>query len=163
MKYTDILIDLRKILRSINLENKKIEKKYGVSTPQIIVLNYLNEQDDYQSTSTHIKKLLNLNASTVTGIISRLVSKGLIARVPSQKDKRVVNICITMNGMDLLKSLPTVLHEKLAEKLEKLNEDQQIEIKNALELLIKLMGVESIDASPVLSSKVNLNEDKFHH
>ena len=50
MKYTDILIDLRKILRSINLENKKVEKKYSVSTPQIIVLNYLNEQENYQST-----------------------------------------------------------------------------------------------------------------
>ncbi len=160
MKYTDILIDLRKILRSINLENKKVEKKYGVSTPQIIVLNYLNEQDNYQSTSTQIKKLLNLNASTVTGIISRLVKKGLIARVPSQKDRRVVNICITMKGMDLIKSLPTVLHEKLAEKLENLSEEQQLEIKNALEILTKLMGVEDVDASPVLSTRIDLDEEK---
>ena len=102
MEYTDIIISLRKVIRSINLENKKIEKKYGVSTPQILILNFLKEKEDCQSTATELKKFLNLNASTVTGIISRLESKRLIARIPNNKDKRVVKISLTIEGIKIV-------------------------------------------------------------
>lgn len=156
MDYAKLLIDLRKIFRSINLENKKVEKKYGVSTPQILVLNFLNEQESFQSTSKQIKGLLNLNASTVTGIISRLEKKGFVARIPSKTDRRVVKITLTMAGIDLIKSLPRVLHEKLEDKLESLNDAQVEEIQKSINILVNLLNAEDVEASPVLTIKENL-------
>lgn len=156
MDYAKLLIDLRKIFRSINLENKKVEKKYGVSTPQILVLNFLNEQESFQSTSKEIKGLLNLNASTVTGIISRLEKKGFVARIPSKTDRRVVKITLTMVGIDLIKSLPRVLHEKLEDKLESLNDAQVEEIQKSINILVNLLNAEDVEASPVLTIKENL-------
>lgn len=158
MVYTDILISLRKVLRSINLENKKIEKNYGVSTPQILILNYLKEKSEYQSTATELKKYLNLNASTVTGIISRLESKRLVAKVPNPNDKRVTKITLTVEGVNLLKKLPPALHERFSKQLEKLDKNELEKIKESINMLVKLMGAEDIDASPVLSTKENLSD-----
>ncbi|MDC1370364.1 MarR family transcriptional regulator [Flavobacteriales bacterium] len=159
MEYTDIIISLRKVIRSINLENKKIEKKYGVSTPQILILNFLKEKEDCQSTATELKKFLNLNASTVTGIISRLESKRLIARIPNNKDKRVVKISLTIEGIGLINKIPVVLHEKFAERLKKLDPKSIVAIQKSIEILVSLLDAEDIDASPVLSSIENLSDE----
>ena len=33
-KYADLMISIRKIVRAVNLESKRIEKNYGLSIPQ---------------------------------------------------------------------------------------------------------------------------------
>ncbi len=38
MDYKEILIQIRRIVRSINLESKKIQKDFSVSIPQILCL-----------------------------------------------------------------------------------------------------------------------------
>ena len=43
MKHNEILSDLRRIIRAVNLEGKRVEKEYGVSIPQYLCLNHLHE------------------------------------------------------------------------------------------------------------------------
>ena len=112
LKYTEILIKLRKIIRSINLESKKIEKEFGVSIPQLLVLQYLSEQEGYRAYAKDIKNYINLNASTVSGIISRLELKGYAARLPQPDDKRAHYVTLTAKGAELLEKSPTTLQEK---------------------------------------------------
>ena len=153
MDYTGILIKIRKIVRSINLESKKIQKEYGISIPQILCLNYLHQCENFQSTHNLIKEYLNLNSSTVTGIVNRLEKKGLIARLPKFGDKRVTNIALTSAGDRLLEQLPPLLHERLSNKLEKHSSEQIAEIDNALNLLIQLFEIEELDASPMITGE----------
>ncbi|MFB0939010.1 MAG: MarR family transcriptional regulator, partial [Urechidicola sp.] len=117
MKYIEILIKLRKIIRSINLESKKIEKELGISIPQLLVLQYLSDQNDYRAFAKDIKEYINLNASTVSGIISRLESKSLVAKLPKPNDKRATYIILTAKGADLLYKYPPTLQEKLSKRL----------------------------------------------
>ncbi|MCI4669489.1 MAG: hypothetical protein MRZ79_15250 [Bacteroidia bacterium] len=70
VKYTDILVSIRQIIRSINLESKRIEKEHGIIIPQLLCLNYLNEKESFQAAQKEIKEFLQLNANTVTGIIN---------------------------------------------------------------------------------------------
>ncbi|MEJ2595055.1 MAG: MarR family transcriptional regulator [bacterium] len=115
--HTDILIMIRKIVRSINLESKKIQKDFGISIPQLLCLNYLGQQENYQGTHKELTVYLNLNSSTVTGIINRLEKKGLVARLPKKDDKRVTYISLTSAGFKLLGETPDLLHQKLLKKL----------------------------------------------
>ena len=94
MKTTEILIKIRKIVRSIDIESKKIQKEYGVSIPQVLCLSFLHESSNYQSTQGEIRKFLNLNPSTVSGIINRLEKKGYLARLPKSGDKRVTSMLL---------------------------------------------------------------------
>lgn len=166
METTDILIKIRQIVRSINLESKKIQKEYGVSIPQILCLNFLHESTNYQATQGEIKKFLNLNSSTVSGIINRLEKKGYLARLPKSGDKRVVNIALTSMGDKLLNEIPSLLHEQLTEKLNKLNPDKVLQIEEGLEILVNLLNIQEIEASPLITIEDNIedsiNEDTAH-
>ena len=94
-KYSEVMISVRKIVRAINLESKRIEKNLGISIPQLLTLKHLNEQSDYKSTMRRLKDFLSLNASTATGIVARLEAKGYIARLPDPNDKRSTPIVLT--------------------------------------------------------------------
>ena len=95
MKYLDIIVKLRKIIRSINLESKRIEKQFGVSIPQLMSLQYLSEQEDYKATASQLKAYLKLNASTMSSIVSRLEQKSLVARLRNPQDRRATFITLT--------------------------------------------------------------------
>ncbi|MDD4144550.1 MAG: MarR family transcriptional regulator [Prolixibacteraceae bacterium] len=148
MDTTEILIKIRKIVRSINIESKKIQKEYGVSIPQVLCLNYLKNSDNYQATQGELRKFLNLNSSTISGIINRLEIKGLVARLPRQGDKRIVNIALTSKGDLLLQQIPSLLQVKLSERLDKLDNKIVIQIFESLEFLVNLLDINDIEAFP---------------
>ncbi len=146
MDTTEILIKIRKIVRSINIESKKIQKEQGVSIPQVLCLHYLKNSDNYMASQGEIKKFLNLNSSTVSGIVDRLEIKGLVARLPRKGDKRVVNISLTSRGDNMLQKIPPLLQFRLAEKLDKLDDRTVIQIFESLELLVNLLDINDIEA-----------------
>jgi DNA-binding MarR family transcriptional regulator len=148
---TDILIKIRKIVRSINLESKKILKDHGVSIPQVLCLNFLNNLPDFRATQKEICGYMNLNPSTVTGIINRLEIKGYIARLPKTEDKRRTYIVLTSKSSSLLSKIPPLMHERLSENLKTLSPKDAETINDALDLLIDYLDIENIDASPVIT------------
>jgi DNA-binding MarR family transcriptional regulator len=158
MDYTEILIKIRRIIRSMNLESKKIQKEHGVSIPQVLCLNYLNNCTDYQSTHKEIRNYLNLNSSTVTGIIDRLEKKGLVARLPKKEDKRTTYIALTSIGAKLLDKIPALLHERLSVKLEKLPENKIDELNQSLDMLIHYLDITDIEASPMITIEDDLGK-----
>ncbi len=152
MDTTDIIMQIRRIVRSINLESKKIDKKYGVSIPQVLCLQFLHNAKHYQATQGEIRRFLNLNASTTTGIIGRLEAKGLIARLPKSGDKRVVTIALTAKGDQLMNQMPALLHEKLEEKLGNLNDETILTLQQSLKLLVQTLGIDKLEAFPLYSN-----------
>lgn len=159
MNYTDILIDIRKIVRSINLESKKIQKDFGISITQLLCLNYLSQQEDYQGTHKELTVYLNLNSSTVTGIINRLQQKGYVARLPKKGDRRVTYVSLTSQGYKVLEATPDLLHDKLAVKLSKLPNEELIRIRGSLHKLVEAMGLENVDASSLMGVEEAVAEE----
>lgn len=160
MTYLEILVKLRKIIRSINLESKKIEKDHGISIPQLLCLQYLSEQEDYQSIASQIKKYLMLNPSTVSGIVSRLENKGLVAKLPNPEDRRAAFITLTAKGAEVLEKSPTTLQEKLTGRLATLSENEIGELEKNIDLLVHLMEAEEIEAWPMITNREIDDEGK---
>jgi len=151
MQYLEILVKLRKIIRSINLESKKIQKDFGISIPQLLVLQFLSGQEDYKATGKEIKTYINLNASTVSGIVQRLEDKGLVARLSNPADKRAMFVTLTAKGAELLKTSPTTLQEKMSKRLQNLSGKQIEELNSSIEILTRLLDAEDVDASPLIT------------
>ncbi len=158
MDTTDILIKIRKIVRSVDIESKKIQKEYGVSIPQVLCLSYLQNSQNFQSTQGEIRKFLNLNSSTVSGIINRLEKKGFLARLPKGSDKRVVSIALTSAGDKLLSTIPSLLHEQLSERLKKLDDKEIRKVEESLDTLVTLLDIEQVDASPLITLESDLED-----
>ena len=159
MDNTNIIVKIRQIVRSVNLESKKIQKEYGVSIPQILCLSYLEGSDNYQATHKEITKYLNLNSSTASGIIYRLERKGFVARLPKGNDKRLSFIVLTMKGQELLSRVPPLMQDKISIKMEKLSTEKKEEIHNALDTLVRLLDIQDVDASPFLTIQDDLSKD----
>ena len=151
MDADSIIISIRKILRSVNLESKRIQKEHGLSIPQLLVLTYLNNQPEFKATHKEVTKYLNLNSSTITGIISRLEKKDYIIRKVNPDDRRVSYIALTALGQKLLQSTPKLMHERLAHKLKEADPSKVQELEKAFNLVIEFMGIEDVEASPLIT------------
>ena len=158
MNYTEILISIRQIVRSVNLESKRLQKEYGISIPQLLCLSYLNQRENYQASHKEIKDFLQLNASTVTGIISRLEKNGLVARLPKQHDKRVGLIIITAKGADLIKKTPEPLHEQLSIKLKQLSPEKLKKLQESFDIITDFLDIEQVDASPIITAGTDIRD-----
>lgn len=151
MKYSEILIHIRKIVRSLNLESKRIQKEFGISIPQLLCLEYLSQCSQFKATHKEVANYLNLNSSTVTGIISRLEKKNLVARLPKSGDKRVTYISLTSAGFKLLEKSPNLMHQKLEKKLPGLPDEVLKNIDQSLQVLVECLGIDQTDASPLFT------------
>lgn len=152
MKNEVIFTDIRKIVRALNLESKRIQREHGISIPQLLCLNLLKKRPAYKATQGELAKALNLNPSTTSGIIDRLVQKNLVAKGSSAEDKRVSIITLTALGADLLNNTPMLFHHKLESRLADLPEADLEALSTALKKLVSLLGIESVEASPIFTS-----------
>lgn len=158
MEYKEIIIKIRRIVRSINLESKKMQKDHGVSIPQILCLEYLKNSPNYQATQKSIRDHINLNSSTVSGIISRLENKGMLARLPKIGDRRTTVIALTSMGDKLLSSTPDLLQQRLSVKLKKVPDKDLQAISASLEMLVNMLEIEDLEASPLLTAEDIIKE-----
>ncbi len=153
MDSIEIIVSIRKIVRSLNLESKGIQKEFGLSITQLLCLGHLEKCPNYQSTHKELMDLLSLNSSTVTGIINRLQKRGYVVRLPKAGDKRVTFIVLTASGIKLLEETPNILHDRLARKLDSLSGEDKHMVKRALEIIISAMQITQIEASPLLTTE----------
>lgn len=141
MDYTDIIIPLRQLSRRMHLDSKRIQKTCGLSIPQLLTLTYLSRCEAFQGTQRDIRNYLHLNSSTMTGIVSRLVDKALIAKLPATDDKRATRLCLTAKGMEKLENTPSFFQERLTKNLAKLSEEKIKTIQTGLTLLLDVLAI----------------------
>ncbi|MEJ2142240.1 MAG: MarR family transcriptional regulator [Gammaproteobacteria bacterium] len=143
-----VLIELRKIIRAIDLHSKQIQKVSGVTGPQLLVLHAINKSKEI--TTGHIAREVNLSQATVTSILDRLEAKEYVQRIRSTTDKRKVYVSLTIKGQGLIDSAPPLLQDKLISNFTNLSAGEQQQILDSLQQLSTMMGADEIDASPVI-------------
>lgn len=79
---------------------------HGITPPQWAVLAQLTEQDGQSLSGLGAKALFD--GPTMTGIVDRLESSGLVQRRRDSLDRRVINLYLTERGKDLMKELPPI-------------------------------------------------------
>ena len=143
-----ILSALRRVIRSVDIYSKKLNTELGLTTPQLLCLHALAKSESM--TLTDLAKEVNLGVSTVNGIIDRLEIKQFLTRNRSSEDRRKVGLAITSSGKVIVLKAPSLLQDKLATSLSELSDSEQLAITASLELVVRLMEVERVDASPNL-------------
>lgn len=78
----------------------------GLTYPQYLVMTLLWRQDE--RTVKDIGEALSLEYNTLTPLIKRLETMGLVSRTRDSADQRVVNVALTARGRELQKEANTV-------------------------------------------------------
>jgi DNA-binding MarR family transcriptional regulator len=145
-----ILQALRRIIRAVDIHSHKLTTRYKITGPQLGCLLAIKESGPV--TSAKLAQKVFLNPSTIVGIIDRLEEKKLVQRSRDSKDRRLIHICITAAGEELIAAAPSLLQDTLVDALVELPEAEQISITLTLEKLVDLMEASHISAAPVLET-----------
>lgn len=146
-----VLIALRRIMRAVDLYSKNLEKNYGLTSPQLIVLREINGSNGAPIGA--LAKMANLSNATLTGIVDRLEKRNLVERTRSSNDRRQVFVKVTSSGKDILKNAPPLLQDRFIKEFRNLNHGEQQLILKSLEKVASMMDAEQIDVAPMLSGQ----------
>lgn len=147
-KYDELLISLRKVIRAIDLYSKKLSKEAGLTSPQLLILRAIENEDGVLAKK--VADQVNLSTATVTSILDRLESRQLISRERSTVDRRKVLLHLTKQGYEAVNQSPKPLQEHFIKRFEKLDEWEQSMMIANMQRIAAMMDAENLDAAPVL-------------
>jgi len=146
----DVLIALRRIIQSVDLHSKHLEKEFGLTGPQLTVLRTISTSGELSA--SQLSKAISLSQATVTGILDRLERRGLISRRRSLSDRRCVMVEISAQGEHLLKTAPPLMQESFTRQFLELQTWEQHMILSSLQRLVAMMDAKRLKAAPLLAT-----------
>ena len=153
-----ILRAIRRIIRRTSEHSRNVGKRSGVSVPQMLCLKSIADfPADTEVTVVMVANAVQLSAPTVSRILDRLETCGLILRERRSNDRRKVCLSLTEAGQQKLDDLPTPLHEQFLERLNRLDPAERLGLLKALERIVELMDAEGLDASPMLTPELDVS------
>jgi DNA-binding MarR family transcriptional regulator len=144
----DILISLRKITQAVDLHSKNLKKEFGLTVPQLVVLQEVSQHQKI-SMST-LAKSVNLSQATITDIVNRLIANGYLTKARSDRDKRRAMISPSKKCFEILEKAPPHLHDTFTRKFANLEHWEQLLLLSVIKRIVSLMAAEKIDADPIL-------------
>jgi len=145
-----VLVALRRIIRATDLHSRKLGKKTGLTTPQLVIIQAVGDLKD--PTVSDIAKAVSLSLATVTTILNRLERNGIVNRARSSVDRRRVIVTLTEEGQSLKSSAPKPLQDSFVDRFSRLESWEQHLIVASLERVAAMMDAEDLDAAPLLAS-----------
>jgi DNA-binding MarR family transcriptional regulator len=146
----NVLIAIRKIIQSIDLNSKSLIKRVGLTGPQLTILHEVINKGEVSV--GEIAEAISLSQGTVTGILERMANRGLVIRRRSEIDKRRVLVKGTDAGKQLLKTAPPLLQEVFLERFNGLQDWEKTMILSSLQRLASLMDTKAIQTASILAT-----------
>lgn len=109
--------------------------QYGITPAQYVVLYYLWEEDGLSP--SQLSQLCALDASTITGLLTRMEKSDLIERRHSRNDRRGVHVFLSGKGRELQGSISRTIEESNEQTLSAFGKAERAQF---IELLEKLCG-----------------------
>ncbi len=136
-----VLRMLRRINRVGDLHSKELERLSGITTPQLIALRAIQELGEV--TAGRIAEHVSLSQGTVSMILDRLETQGLIARYRSPRDRRIVHARLTEAGEQAVASAPPLMREQFLRRFLALDHSEQAQMVEKLSALADMMDAET--------------------
>lgn len=146
----EVVSTLRKIIRAIDLQSRKLTKSYGLTGPQLLVLKETRKNP--QAPISSISKQVSLSQATVTSILDRLEQQDFVQRVRSHEDKRRVIVQLKEKAIAILDQNPSLLQEEFILRFGRLEEWEKTMLLSSLQRMATMMNAENIESPPVLVS-----------
>lgn len=128
---------IRKIARIMNKRLRDSLCDSSITPPQFYALVSIYRKDGI--TIGELCDRMFLACSTVSGLIDRLEKVELVKRYRDQKDRRVVRLTLTEKGLNCTETILDKRRKKLEDDLKMIDIEQQKELINNLNLLLKVM------------------------
>jgi DNA-binding MarR family transcriptional regulator len=138
----EVLDSIRRIVRAIRVSSRATEKDLGLSSAQLYVLQQLARLRGEQGISLNELALKTLtHQSSVSVVVTKLVSQGLVKRSRSEDDARKLVISITARGRERVRGAGEPIQKRLISAIESLSGRQQRELAGLLKSVVDHAGI----------------------
>jgi MarR family transcriptional regulator, lower aerobic nicotinate degradation pathway regulator len=132
-----VLDSIRYVVRTLRISGRAAEQTVGVSGAQLFVLQQL-ARSPAQSLNELAERTLT-HQSSVSVVVSRLVSRRLVARTVSSEDARRIVLTLTPAGRALLARAPEAAQARLVGGLRRLPPREARALARGLRALVDVM------------------------
>lgn len=153
-----VLVSLRKIIRAIELQSRKIYAVSQITGPQLLILKSIEKGKDNYLTINDLTSITSLSQPTISSLVKTLVRKNLVTKSQDKEDKRRYFLSLSAKGKRALSKAPTLLQDSFLENFNSIPKWEAYMILSCLEKLACLMDAENIDADPILSTSPIKND-----
>ncbi|SFE46594.1 MarR family winged helix-turn-helix transcriptional regulator [Roseivivax sediminis] len=143
------LVALRRILRATELYGRDLARDAGLTAVQLRVLQIVSERG--RCHPSEVAAQMGVSQATISVLIKKLVSYGLIERRQSASDRRQIDLTITSAGRDKVATAPDALQQRYVEQFESLPAWEQAMVVSVLERVAGMLDAGKLDAAPVLA------------
>lgn len=115
--------------------------QFDLTASQTFTMIYLfkTHEKKIEVKQKDIEREMDISNPTVTGILNRLESKGLIERIECKDDARAKNICVTKKALELDIVLRAKFSENEKQLVDCLNEEEKFQLNYLLEKILDNM------------------------
>ena len=145
-----IVAALRRIVRAIDLQSRRMVDACGLTGPQLVVLREVARLGG--ASVSAVARAASLSQPTTSGILERLEKRGLARRERSELDRRSVSVSVTPEGERTLAEAPSLLQDRFRRELSLLEVWERTQMLSLLQRLAGMMDAEAIDAAPMLET-----------
>lgn len=142
------LVALRRILRTTELHARQLARQSELTTSQLLLLKYVARAR--AALASTIAREIDLKQATVTVLVNKLETAGLVTRRRDTEDRRRIWIELTELGMDAIRESPDLLQDRFEQSFDGLAPWEQALIVAILERVATMLDAEELDAAPVL-------------
>ena len=144
----DALVAIRRIMRVTEINSLSLAKKTKLTPTQMIVLQVIATTDE--ATPSFISNKTTLGYATITTVLNKLVTRGLITRKKGDLDRRMQFVKITEKGQETIELAPDMLQSQFEKNFQNLHDWEQSMIVACLQRVSFFLEAETIDAAPIL-------------
>lgn len=136
-----VLETLRKfriIVGAVRQHSRTLEDSCGISGTQVWILATIAEQPDIKV--SQLGQALSIHVSTASNLLDKLGRAGLIERLRSEEDRRVVRLRLTEAGKAVIERAPKPLTGPISDALARMPASTLAELDANLAVLIGHMS-----------------------
>ena len=137
---------IRRIVRMLRMSARASEERLGLSGARLFVLQQLAEAGP--CSINQLAERTFTHQSSVSVVVSGLIEAGLVSRRPSPVDGRRVEVSLTAEGQELLRTAPPMAQARLITGLLRMEPDQRTALARGLDALVRELGLEE-QAAPL--------------
>jgi len=135
---------LRRIVKALEDYSLVVEKRFGLTGPQLWALWELGRNGP--CALKDLAEKMKLDSSTVVGVVDRLVVKGLVVRNPDPQDRRRISLAPTAKGEEILTAAPHPAQGHLLVGMEGMDRRKVENLHEALATLVEVLEAEHLEA-----------------
>ncbi|HMN95160.1 MAG TPA: MarR family winged helix-turn-helix transcriptional regulator [Phycisphaerales bacterium] len=146
-----IAMALRHVFRAIELHSGHLLDRCSLTGPQLAVLRAVARLQP--APMGGVARSIHLSHATVSGIVDRLVARGLVTRTRSDDDRRATLLSLTTAGQTLLATSPPILPDAFRAGLTRIPDWDRLHLLSVLERVSEMMTTSATcESRPVTSA-----------